>query len=485
MFDAMPAPAEETYEFPSITSLNETLNKVRNDTPPQLLFDTFWREGNLALLFGATGTGKSTLALQMADAIARGRPIGGLRMSKTGRKVLVLTGLMSDAQMRARYAVLNGELRIARTYQFSSRLYHAQLPPARKLAAFLRGAITKHGIKVIIIDDLAMLRTAADGVRELILVMRELRKLKEELDVSILAMLGSRAPRRGHGAAENDLQRGRILCDLADSVIALGRDDRGLQMFQTRSRSGPIDWTPQNGPRFEFRRTEEGMLRLEFDSRFDPEMDEETRSLVCSVRKMRDAGTSLREIAEKLSISKSRVERLYKKWRPGIEPGLYDEGDGDGDENEDDGPCIEGCDDECDDECGCYCHDEDDDYYPGKYAGHYSYLYQKREPADPGGTDAASLSDGAILEGSPSDDLAEPETQDDVFWACGCRPGSNSFGKFIWVEKTKEDGTPLVTYEPNGKRFNRWRHGNFGRDGMGLVNGPICPTRWSGLPQGP
>ena len=41
-------------------------------TPPRPLFGEFWREGELALLFGAAGTGKSLLAVQLAESLARG-----------------------------------------------------------------------------------------------------------------------------------------------------------------------------------------------------------------------------------------------------------------------------------------------------------------------------------------------------------------------------------------------------------------------------
>src|SRR2546430_14470578 len=49
--------------------------------PPRMLFDEFWREGELAVLFGDTGVGKSVLAMQIGDAIARGTCVGPLRVT--------------------------------------------------------------------------------------------------------------------------------------------------------------------------------------------------------------------------------------------------------------------------------------------------------------------------------------------------------------------------------------------------------------------
>ena len=42
-----------------------------------MLFDSFWQPAELALLFGHPGVGKSLLAVQIAEAIARGNRILG------------------------------------------------------------------------------------------------------------------------------------------------------------------------------------------------------------------------------------------------------------------------------------------------------------------------------------------------------------------------------------------------------------------------
>ena len=59
---------------------NEYLTSSKEFKAPEKLFDEFWREGELTLLFGAGGLGKSVLAMQIAEAIARGRAIDGFVM---------------------------------------------------------------------------------------------------------------------------------------------------------------------------------------------------------------------------------------------------------------------------------------------------------------------------------------------------------------------------------------------------------------------
>src|SRR5580765_3916158 len=96
--------------------VNECINAVKHLAPPEMLFDEFWREGELALLFGASGTGKSVLAVQIADAIARGRPIDGFRMSEKRQKVLYVDLDLSEMQFRVRY---NND---GKHYKFSENL---------------------------------------------------------------------------------------------------------------------------------------------------------------------------------------------------------------------------------------------------------------------------------------------------------------------------------------------------------------------------
>jgi hypothetical protein len=59
------------------------LHKAKAKPPVTPLFDAFWLKGELAFLFGSTGVGKSILAVQIADAIAKGAKIQGFDGLKT------------------------------------------------------------------------------------------------------------------------------------------------------------------------------------------------------------------------------------------------------------------------------------------------------------------------------------------------------------------------------------------------------------------
>ena len=80
--------------------------------PPRLLFDEFWREGELAVLFGDCGVGKSVLATQIGDAITSGTCVGPLRITAEMQEVryidLKLTRAQVDIVIRKRRRTTRG-----------------------------------------------------------------------------------------------------------------------------------------------------------------------------------------------------------------------------------------------------------------------------------------------------------------------------------------------------------------------------------------
>jgi RecA-family ATPase len=66
---------------------SERLNSAKSKPPVTPLFDAFWLKGELAFLFGSANVGKSILAVQIADAIAKGVKIQNFDGPQTPMKV--------------------------------------------------------------------------------------------------------------------------------------------------------------------------------------------------------------------------------------------------------------------------------------------------------------------------------------------------------------------------------------------------------------
>ena len=289
----------------------------------ETLFDEFWRGGELAMMLGPAGSGKSLLAVQIADALARGREMDGFVMPFWRRqKVLYVDLALSDRQFGERYSYYSPNARLPKTYKFPENLYRDRPKAPEDLCEWLEAVLRGNRFDAVIIDDLSAMKRTHDGVRETLAVMRRLKKLCVESGVAILAITACDPPRPGRMVSERDMGRSRVLCGVADGVFALGpRADggNGQCLIQLRSRNANIFWTERNAPVGSIERLENGMLGFRFDKRFQPYIDDATFDLINRIRAMRETGKTFKAIAEELSISKTRAFELNGKWIPSME----------------------------------------------------------------------------------------------------------------------------------------------------------------------
>ncbi|MBC7899593.1 MAG: AAA family ATPase [Saprospiraceae bacterium] len=196
--------------------------------PPCKLFGDLWSEGEIAILFSATGIGKSILAVQIAESIAKGCAIEPLECTAKPQKVLYLDFELTKAQFAARYS---SDEKPAR-HLFPKNLIRAEIcefdsvPDTFKnnATAFLQhsviAAINETEAKIIIIDNLTFLTGA--GWTPLSL-MKNLKLLAKNKSLSILVLAHSSEGRDCKPLTVNDLQGAKVLANYADSVFTLGR----------------------------------------------------------------------------------------------------------------------------------------------------------------------------------------------------------------------------------------------------------------------
>lgn len=303
-----------------LSTVPQTLRRANDvfsskEPPPELLFDEFWREGELAMLFGEAGAGKSLLAVQLADSLARGTPIDGLKMPRRRRRVLYVDLVLTAGQWAMRYSRPRPKGR--REYDFSRQFFRECPAEGTKVTDWLSGIIKNHKIDVVVIDDLSFVTRSDDGTRETLEMMRELRRMTRRHRVSVLVLADSYAWAMKGDISERDLRRNRVLCAYADSVFAIeavNNTDR-RRVFQTRSQAGEAVWTMRDPARFNLTARDDGFVGFTLEK-----MPEDKRRLIVQIKEMRMNGRhTYREIADSLRISKSTVGRLLAQWRPELE----------------------------------------------------------------------------------------------------------------------------------------------------------------------
>ncbi|HEV7644636.1 MAG TPA: AAA family ATPase [Pyrinomonadaceae bacterium] len=75
---------------------NQWLEDAGKKPAAKSLFGDFWLEGELSILFSDTNRGKSTLAMQIAEALARGKAIAPMESVPDAQKVLYLDFELSE-----------------------------------------------------------------------------------------------------------------------------------------------------------------------------------------------------------------------------------------------------------------------------------------------------------------------------------------------------------------------------------------------------
>jgi hypothetical protein len=252
-------------------------NAVMRTEPPVDLVPGLWRTGELALLIGEPGIGKSLLAVQIAESIARGvgvlaalpthaaapavskssQSIRTPRSALRTQKVLLLDLDQTDAQFAERYTCpspIPGKLPVR--YRFSPKLIRpsyrdfGSIPAefndslTKFFDASIDQAITESGAKVIIIDNLAALTPYARNNSAHIRMLNSLKLTATTRNLSILVLHTAKPqkPRSQRSVARSsgfpfDIQNSTF--EIADSVFSLcpttfGPEYRYIKLLKTK-----------------------------------------------------------------------------------------------------------------------------------------------------------------------------------------------------------------------------------------------------------
>ena len=240
--------------------------------PMKQLFGPFWLLEEVAVLFAPTGLGKSVLAVQIAESLARGVPIAPFDSPKPGcevppQRVLYLDFELTRLQFTQRYTTTSGDgLTCEDPYQFSLDLNRAELYWDGRLIdgyedftdmifAEIDRRINEHDAEVLIVDNITFLsRSSTANASIAFRLMNRLQALKKERFMSILAV--AHTPKRASHLplTENDLQGSVDLAKVADSMFAIGRGssdgvNRGpalRYLKQLKARTGLIEHGEDN-----------------------------------------------------------------------------------------------------------------------------------------------------------------------------------------------------------------------------------------------
>ncbi len=327
--------------------------------PMEQLFGPFWQRGELAILYAMAGVGKSALATQIAESLARGLRIAPFDTGGTNaepQNVLYLDFELNTQQLSARYSVAHAETgeRIMQ-YEFSERLIRSELMWNGHVINGYDGfsdmfftavsdAVEAYEATVLVIDNITFLDEAAtSNISTALTIMRALNRLKRQYNLSILVLAHTRKRRPRQPLSGRDLQGSINLANFADSVFAIGTSRRSRDwryLKQIKVRSDRMEYDDRQVAVFSFRKFDKAArLGIVQNSKRSPvenflgydfvKADAEDNHLeICptiqrkrqrkenrkqkqdDIKRLAAEGKSVRQIAEALGISKSTSSRL-------------------------------------------------------------------------------------------------------------------------------------------------------------------------------
>lgn len=302
-----------------IRSFNQVCADGARMPDPRNLYEHLWHEGELTALYADTNVGKSILAVQIGEQVAR-----------MGLRTLYVDLEMNDKGIEMRSRDENGTI-----HNFPDEFFrmnfsydrNSELPMEYGLDSFpVLNHIEEVGrelsVRALIIDNITALCSGIESGDMAVRFVNRLLKMRDCNNWSILFLAHTPKLDRTLPITRDSMAGSKRVISLIDSAFAIGEiaDSPGLRYIkQTKVRVGRHTYDENNvmvcaiqrvDGLLNFVRTgtavEKDLLPSATRSRNDYE------EYADSVRQLQAEGKSMAQIADALGISKSKVQRLIR-----------------------------------------------------------------------------------------------------------------------------------------------------------------------------
>ena len=240
-------------ERPSLTDIfhastaNQTIEAAKAQKDPKKLWKEYWFENEVCCLFADANVGKSILAVQIANEIAK--------KLKGEDTILYYDFELSKKQFELRYT----DEETKETFDFDDKLIRVELNSdavkdycefSRKsfdeiIMEAIEANINKYNSKILIVDNLSWLVNMKDTATTAGKLMKNLCDIKKKYGASILVL--SHTPKRNLGSplTQNNLSGSKKLTNFFDAMFAVGmsiKDSSLRYIKQIKVRTGEFKY---------------------------------------------------------------------------------------------------------------------------------------------------------------------------------------------------------------------------------------------------
>ena len=288
-----------------VERMNQCINEAHLLPPLVPLYPDIVLEGDLSIIFGQSGIGKTIFAMQIARYIA-----------ENGKRLLYVDCEMTPRQLGNRYETAN----------FPPSFFRAEMDREHPAEDVLKGiedvAVANH-VEVVFIDNITALGQSLDRSADAGTLMASLNTLKKKYNWTLVVL--NHVPKMFSGNVPLSLsamQGSAKINQLIDDAIGIAQssiDSNLVYVKQCKWRNGELTMGADHVAVYERCKDENG--NLGFISRgFGTEQEHlsiensnEREEMKARVRELSNKGMTQTAIAEQLGISQSKVSRLLKE----------------------------------------------------------------------------------------------------------------------------------------------------------------------------
>lgn len=320
-----PKPVKRRGLFTGKT-MNEWMDEAKKEPIPKRLCGVFWYEGEVCLLLGTEGAGKSIFAMQIATVISSGEGTEGAFLCEADpQKVIVFDFELNKKQQENRFSQ-----QYENHYEFSDNLVRFEMDGAdtvpddvdfeQYLREEMANEVEELGARVVIVDNITWISGDTETAKSASPLMKWIHSWARERHLSVLVLCHT--PKiKPHPLTSNDVAGSKRLTDFCDSLFAIGKSVKGENMRYIKQLKGRMDVKlygtnnviecrmvkPSNRVYFEVEGyTEEKDHLVAFS-------DDAVDDKAAQAREMSNAGMSQREIARVLGVSVGTVNNYLNK----------------------------------------------------------------------------------------------------------------------------------------------------------------------------
>ena len=288
-----------------VESMNKCIDEAHQLPPLVSLYPDMVLEGDLSIIFGQSGIGKTIFAMQIARYIA-----------ENGKRVLYVDCEMTPRQLGNRYETANFPPTFLRAEMDKEHPAEDVLKGIEEVAAF-------NHVDVVFIDNITALGQSLDRSADAGTLMASLNTLKKKYNWTLVVL--NHVPKMFSGnvvLSLSAMQGSAKINQLIDDAIGIAQsciDSNLVYVKQCKWRNGELTMGADHVAVYERRKDEYG--NLGFTERgFSTEQEHlsiesgnDREKIKAEVRDLSAKGWTQTAIAEELNISQSKVSRLLKE----------------------------------------------------------------------------------------------------------------------------------------------------------------------------